>query len=328
MIYPFLWMRVSDRLISLISLDLFLTSGLLEILAFSFILELSTGSWAGLYTFRLIFCLQQWMCLRRSSYSITLNFGVSWLLQQLGRCDSLLLFRNTYWCCALCDLLSNTHTMYAKIDMAPFYMTGWKLLRRQLFRWQTVMLTLTLRLTLPWTKRQMTSLALTLWRRRYHRRNSCRRSKCRITNWIWQMLSKTARPLRARTRCGQDAESNFVNPHSFRNLSAYSWTCPQPVLIPSGLLPRTLLQSIQREQWFLHLSADRMPKWHNLLPQPVLILSALYSGRPPEGELVFAFCLHYCSIPYTLPLITSSTGILKRTLILPGLKTWTLYIKK
>ena len=80
---------------------------------------------------------------------------------------------------------------------------------------------------------------------------------------------------RARTRCGQDAESNFVNPHSFRNLSAYSWTCPQPVLIPSGLLPRTLLQSIQREQWFLHLSADRMPKWHNLLPQPVLILSAL-----------------------------------------------------
>ena len=27
---------------------------------------------------------------------------------------------------------------------------------------------------------------------------------------------------RARTRCGQDAESNLVNPHSFRNLSAYS----------------------------------------------------------------------------------------------------------
>ena len=72
---------------------------------------------------------------------------------------------------------------------------------------------------------------------------------------------------RARTRCGQDAESTFVNPHSFRNLSAYSWTCPQPVLIPSGLLPRTLLQSIQREQWFPHLSVDRIPKWHNLLPQ-------------------------------------------------------------
>ena len=66
---------------------------------------------------------------------------------------------------------------------------------------------------------------------------------------------------------GQDAESNLVNPHSFRNLSAYSW-----------LIPRTLLQSIHREQWFAHFSAsdaDRMPKWHNLLPQPFLILSAL-----------------------------------------------------
>ena len=95
-----------------------------------------------------------------------------------------------------------------------------------------------------------------------------------------------------RTRCGQDAESNFVNPHSFRNLSAYSWTCPQPVLIPSELLPRTLLQSIQREQWFLHLSADRMPKWHNLLPQPILILSRAlvdvrhYGTAVREGVIV------------------------------------------
>ena len=77
---------------------------------------------------------------------------------------------------------------------------------------------------------------------------------------------------------GQDAESNLVNPHSFRNLSAYSWKIPLTVFIPSGLIPRTLLQSIQREQWFAHFSAsdaDRMPKWHNLLPQPFLILSAL-----------------------------------------------------
>ena len=77
---------------------------------------------------------------------------------------------------------------------------------------------------------------------------------------------------------GQDAESNWVNPHSFRNLSAYSWKIPLTVFIPSGLIPRTLLQSIQREQWFAHFSAsdaDRMQKWHHLLPQPFLILSAL-----------------------------------------------------
>ena len=88
---------------------------------------------------------------------------------------------------------------------------------------------------------------------------------------IWLLIVYTWRPLGR----GQDAESNFVNPHSFRNLSAYSWKIPLTVFIPSGLIPRTLLQSIQREQWFAHFSADRMPKWHNLLPQPFLILSAL-----------------------------------------------------
>ena len=94
-----------------------------------------------------------------------------------------------------------------------------------------------------------------------------------------RMTPNTWRPLGR----GQDAESNLVNPHSFRNLSAYSWKIPLTVFIPSGLIPRTLLQSIQREQWFAHFfasDADRMPKWHNLLPQPFLILSHS-SGRPP-----------------------------------------------
>ena len=44
----------------------------------------------------------------------------------------------------------------------------------------------------------------------------------------WFLIPKTARPLGR----GQDAESNFVNPHSFRNLSAYSWKIPLTVFIP------------------------------------------------------------------------------------------------
>ena len=101
------------------------------------------------------------------------------------------------------------------------------------------------------------------WRRKISHANSDIHCYCPYT---WRPLGR-----------GQDAESNFVNLHSFRNLSAYSWKIPLTVFIPSGLIPRTLLQSIQREQWFLH--ADRMPKWHtctcNLLLQPFLILSAL-----------------------------------------------------
>ena len=71
----------------------------------------------------------------------------------------------------------------------------------------------------------------------------------------------------------------LVNPHSFRIF----WKIPLTVLIPSGLIPRTLLQSIRRERWFAHFSAsdaDRMPKWHNLLPQPFLICPRC-SGRQP-----------------------------------------------
>ena len=49
----------------------------------------------------------------------------------------------------------------------------------------TLMLTLTLIFTLPWTKNQMITLALTLsitlHHGRYHRTSNCRQSKCRIT---------------------------------------------------------------------------------------------------------------------------------------------------
>ena len=51
--------------------------------------------------------------------------------------------------------------------------------------------------------------------------------------WLWKrirafFLNRTS--TRARTRCGQDAESNFVNPQPVRNLSA---TCPYPFRIAS-----------------------------------------------------------------------------------------------
>ena len=56
-----------------------------------------------------------------------------------------------------------------------------------LLRWQMLMLNLTPTLTLPriltlpWTQRDMITLALTLCHRRYHRKSNCRWSKCRIT---------------------------------------------------------------------------------------------------------------------------------------------------
>ena len=75
-----------------------------------------------------------------------------------------------------------------------------------------------------------------------------KRERLCFGNFVWKvcvlslvaLVPKTARPLGPRTRCGQDAESNFVNPHSFRNLSAYSWKVPLTVFIPSGLIPRIL----------------------------------------------------------------------------------------
>ena len=76
---------------------------------------------------------------------------------------------------------------------------------------------------------------------------------------------------RARTRCGQDAESNFVNPHSFRNLSAYSWKIPLTVFIPSGLIPRTQYKG-NNDSYTCPRTECRND---NLLPQPFLILSAL-----------------------------------------------------
>ena len=82
---------------------------------------------------------------------------------------------------------------------------------------------------------------------------------------LW--MSKTARPLGR----GQDAESNFVNPHSFRKLSAYSWKIPLTVFIPSGLIPRTQYKG-NNDSYTCPRTECRND---NLLPQPFLVLSAL-----------------------------------------------------
>ena len=105
------------------------------------------------------------------------------------------------------------------------------------------------------------------------------------------VVIKTARPLGR----GQDAESNLLNPHSFRNLSAYSWKIPLTVFIipkhfpafphlrerekcprPNFGLDQNLdaLSCGHRQDIppFCNTSAsdgDRMPKWHNLLPNLV-----------------------------------------------------------
>ena len=82
-----------------------------------------------------------------------------------------------------------------------------------------------------------------------------------------KLSRKTARPLGR----GQDAESYFVNPHSFRNLSAYSWKIPLTVFIPSGLIPRTQYKG-NNDSYTCPRTECRND---NLLPQPFLVLSAL-----------------------------------------------------